>query len=326
MDYRMTTHCYPISEYDTFARQHVLRGNRLIPTDHYHTGIVVKAGGNCLAAAVLYVNPHMAIPGRRPGIIGVYGATENTAAVSRLFETAEALAGEAGLDFLIGPMDGSTWEDYRFHDHPERPLFLMEMQHPSYYPNQWKSAGFQPVAHYFSTTAPLFERPDTRMEQVKSRLLHDGITFRGIDHANYGAELRKLHPFLLEAFKQNRFYTPIGLSSFVAKYRPMKDLMKSGFIQIAEYGGEIAGVLFCVANPLDPTGGSLVVKTLARRPGRMFRGLGQVMVEALYQKALAAGYRQLIFAFMIADGDARPLSDRYNGRTLKTYTLYGKAI
>ena len=292
----------------------------------YHDAGVVKQGGDCLAAAVLYNNPHMVYEDKRPGIIGAYGATENKAAVSRLFQAAEAIARQAGMDFLIGPMDGSTWEDYRFHDHPKRPLFFMEMQHPPYYPRQWQSAGFQPIAHYFSATGMLTSRTAPRVEQVKSRLLQDGVTFRGIDTGNYEAELGKLHPFLHESFKQNRFYTPISLSAFAGKYRPLKDLMASGFVQLAEYQGEIAGVLLCVANPLDPTGGSLVLKTLARRPGRVFRGLGQVMVETLYQKALAEGYRELIFAFMIADGDAQPLSDRYNGRTLKTYTLYGKAI
>src|SRR5690606_21847498 len=207
MDYLMTTDVYPIDAYDAFAQQHVLLENERIPADHYHAGIVVTQHGDCLAAAVLYINPHMHYQDKRVGVVGAYGATENRGAVASLFQAIEKRAREAGLDFLIGPMNGSTWEDYRFHDHPEKPLFFMEMKHRPYYPDQWKSVGFKPVAHYYSTIAPLVTREDDKSAQVKDRLIRDGITFRSIDIENYEADLKKLYPFLHASFKQNLLYT-----------------------------------------------------------------------------------------------------------------------
>ncbi len=326
MDHVMKTEVYHIGAYGPFTQQHVLIEGERIPTDHYHAGIVVKQRDACRAAAVLYINPYMQYQDRRVGVVGAYGAVEDSDAVACLFRAIEKLAGEAGLDFLIGPMNGSTWEDYRFHDHPEKPLFFMEMKHRPHHPDQWKSVGFKPVAHYYSTIAPLITREDDKSAQVKDRLIRDGITFRSIDIENYEADLKKLYPFLHASFKQNLLYTPISESSFLAKYAPLKAVLKPEFVQIAEYKDEVVGVSLGVANRLDPTNQSLVIKTLARSPQRLCRGLGLVLLDKFYRAGLANGYRHLIFAFMIEEGDATPLSHRYGAHTQKTYTLYGKPI
>ncbi|MGV3761930.1 hypothetical protein [Parapedobacter sp.] len=326
MDDHMTTEIYPIEAYGTFLQQHVLAGNERIPADHYHAGIVVKRGGVCLAAAVLYINPHMQYKDKRVGVVGAYGAVGDSEPVVYLFRAIEQRAHEAGLDFLIGPMNGSTWEAYRFHDDPAKPLFFLEMMHRSYYPDQWRSIDFKPIAHYYSTVAPLVPRGDGEIERVRNRLLQDGITFRAIDMNHYEADLRKLYPFLQASFKRNLLYTPISESSFVAKYLPLKVALKPEFVQIAEHKGEVVGVSLGVVNLLDPTHRSLIIKTLARNPQRLYRGLGRVLLDAFYHKGLAQGYQQLICAFMIEGGDALPLSDRYHARTLKTYALYGKSI
>lgn len=322
----MTTDVYLIDAYDAFAQQHVLLENDRIPADHYHAGIVVTQHGDCLAAAVLYINPHMHYQDKRVGVVGAYGATENSAAVASLFRAIEKLAREAGLDFLVGPMNGSTWEDYRFHDQPEKPLFSLEMKHRPYAPDQWKSVGFKPIAQYYSAIAPVVPRENDRIERVKSRLLRDGVTFRAIDIANYEADLRKLHPFLHESFQQNFLYTPISESSFSAKYLPLQAVLKPEFVQIAEHEGKIVGVLLGVADGLNPADKTLIIKTLARSPQRLYRGLGLVLVDEFYQSGLRNGYQHIIFAFMIEEGDATTLPDQYGGHTLKTYTLYGKSV
>ena len=52
--------------------------------------------------------------------------------------------------FLIGPMNGSTWDNYRFSLHNNFNNFLLEPYHPVYYNQQFLSAGFKPIAHYSS--------------------------------------------------------------------------------------------------------------------------------------------------------------------------------
>lgn len=322
----MTTEIYDKDQSDTFARINVSQENEYIPTDHYHAGIAVKQQDNYLAKAVLYINKGIKYQYKNVGLVGAYEAQENEEAVRQLFQTVEKLAKEKGLDFLIGPMNGSTWENYRFHDHPENPLFFMEMKHQSHYAKQWKSMGFQPIAHYYSAIATVTPRRNEKIDQVKSRLFRDGVVIRGIDMDNYEADLKKLYPFLHESFKQNFLYTPISESSFLEKYLPLQPVLKPEFVQIAEHEGKIVGVLLGTDDLLNPTSKTLIIKTLARSPERLYRGLGLVLVDEFYQKGISGAYQQIVFAFMIDEGDATPLSDHYNGHLLKTYTLYGKSI
>ncbi|HLT88762.1 MAG TPA: hypothetical protein VKZ57_14320 [Sphingobacterium sp.] len=326
MDNLMTTEIYDKDQSDAFARINLSQENERIPTDHYYTGIAIKQQDVYLAKAVLYINKEISFKDKNVGLVGAYEAQENEEAVEQLFQAIEKRAKEQGLDFLIGPMNGSTWENYRFHDHPQKPLFFMEMKHHHYYAKQWKSIGFQPIAHYYSAVATIAPRRNDKIGQIKNRLLRDGIVIRKIGMDNYKADLKKLYPFLLESFKQNFLYTPISESSFLEKYLPLRPVLKPGFVQIAEYEGRIVGVLLGTDDLLNPASKTLIIKTLARSPERLYRGLGLVLVDEFYQKGISQKYQQIIFAFMIDEGDATPLSDQYNGQLLKTYTLYGKSI
>lgn len=326
MDNIITTEIYDKDQSDTFARIHVSQEHERIPTDHYYAGIAVKQQDVYLAKAVLYINTGISYQDKNVGLVGAYEAQENEEAVRQLFQTIEKLAKEQGVHFLVGPMNGSTWENYRFHDHPEKPLFFMEMKHQPYYANQWKPIGFEPIAHYYSAIAPVAPRRNEKIDQVKNRLLRNGVIIRGIDMDDYETDLKKLYPFLHESFKQNFLYTPITETSFLEKYLSLQAILKPEFVQIAEHEGKIVGILLGTDDLLNPADKTLIIKTLARSPQRLYGGLGLVLVDDFYQKAVSRGYQRIIFAFMIDEGDATPLSDQYDGDLLKTYTLYGKSL
>ncbi|PRD55777.1 hypothetical protein [Sphingobacterium gobiense] len=326
MDNLMVIEIYTKEQSDTFAQINVSQRNERMPTDHYYTGIAVKQQDVYLAKAVLYINKSISYKDRNVALVGAYEAQENEEAVHKLFQNIEKRAIEQGVDFLIGPMNGSTWENYRFHDHPQKPLFFMEMKHEPYYAMQWKSIGFKPLAHYYSAIATVAPRQNEKIDKLKSRLLRDGVIIRGLDKDNYVADLKKLYPFLHDSFKQNFLYSPISESSFLEKYLPLQSVLKPEFVQIAEHEGEIVGVLLGTDDLFNRAGKTLIIKTLARSPKRLYRGLGLVLVNEFYQKAVAKKYQQIIYALMIDEGDATSLSDQYDGHLLKTYTLYGKAI
>ncbi|RZF61317.1 GNAT family N-acetyltransferase [Sphingobacterium corticibacterium] len=326
MDNLIITEIYTKEQSDTFAQINVSPGNERMPMDHYYVGIAVKRQGVYLAKAVLYLNKGILYEEKNVGLVGAYEAQENEEAVQKLFRAIEKQAKEKDVNFLIGPMNGSTWENYRFHDHPEKPLFFMEMKHEPYYAKQWQSIGFEPIAHYYSAIAAVAPRQNEKIDKLKSRLLRDGVIIRGLDKDNYVADLKKLYPFLHDSFKQNFLYSPISESSFLEKYLPLQSVLKTEFVQIAEHDGEIVGVLLGTDDFLNPAGKTLIIKTLARSPKRLYRGLGLVLVDEFYQKAVTKEYQQIIYALMIDEGDATPLSDQYDGHLLKTYTLYGKSI
>ena len=322
----MIIEIYTKDRSDTFAQIHVSKEHERIPMDHYFIGIAVKQRDIYLAKAVLYLNQGILYEEKNVGLVGAFEAQENEGAVQKLFQAIEKQAKEQGVDFLIGPMNGSTWENYRFHDHSEKPLFFMEMKHEPHYVKQWKSIGFEPLAHYYSAIASVTPRRNKKIDELKTKMLRDGISLRELDHDNYTADLKKLHPFLHDSFKHNLLYSAISESSFIEKYQPLQSVLKPEFVQIAEHGHEIVGVLLGTEDLWNPASKTLIIKTLARSPKRLYRGLGLVLVDEFYQKAVTKEYEQIIYALMIDEGAATPLSNQYDGQLLKTYTLYGKSI
>lgn len=313
-------------DFSVFEHAEINAVQEPVPREHLFAGVIVWKGNIAAAKAALYLNPYLLYESFSPAVVGAYQAMDDLDAARLLFNEIKKIAREKGKDYLIGPMNGSTWENYRFHDHPDNPLFFMEMKHPTYYPEQWKLNGFQPVARYLSAIATVVPRQNNKIEEAKSRLFQNGVTIRNIDLDNYETDLKKLYPFLHESFKQNFLYTPVTESSFSAKYLPLRSVLKPKFVQIAVHEEEIVGILLGVDDLLNPDNKTLIIKTLARSPKRLYRGLGLVLVDEFYRRGVTEGYQHIIFAFMMEEGDATPLSDSYDGHTLKNYTLYGKSI
>lgn len=322
----MKAEIYTQDRFSDFVQIKITDEKERVPSDHYHIGVVVKEWETPLAKAVLYINPDLDYQDKKVGLIGAYAAQENQQIVTLLFQTIKQLATEEGINFLIGPMNGSTWESYRFHDTFDKPFFFLEMKHPGYYPKQWQEAGFRPISTYYSAMGEIVPRDNAHALEIEKRLHEDGIIIREIDLGHYEEELHRLYPFLHESFKHNFLYTPISKNSFLDKYLSLHPMLNPGFVRIAEYNGEIVGVLLGVSDIGNPSSRSLIVKTLARHPDRLYRGLGLVLYDQVYQMGLRNGYQHIINAFMIDDGDATPLSRQYNINAFKTYTLYGTAI
>lgn len=314
------------ADFSIFEHTQVNGVQEAVAKEHLEVGLIVWRDDIPLAKAALYMNSDLRYESFSPVAVGAYQAEPDPDAVRLLFSEIENIARQHNKDYLIGPMNGSTWENYRFHDEADLSVFFMEMKHPNYYPQQWCDVGFQPIAGYYSAIAPVVPIHHEKIEALRNRLQGDGVIIRNIDMVHYEADLKKLYPFLHESFKQNFLYTPISESSFLAKYRPLASVLKPEWVQVAIHDKEIVGVLLGVEDIFNTENKTLIIKTLARNPERAYKGLGLLLVDDFYRRALSAGYKQVIFAFMIDEGDATPLSDLYHGHTLKRYTLYGKAI
>lgn len=313
-----------LSDFNAFVR--LCRATEIPPITHFYQGIVVKASDKILASAALYLNTDVVFEDKIPGFVGAFDAADDQDAVSLLFTEIEHIAQQIGLDFLIGPMNGSTWENYRFHDNPDESRFLMEMQHPGYYPNLWTQNGFQPIASYYSSETFQLQYTDISIAENRDRLIGEGLHIRPVRLGQYEEELIDLYPFLLNAFASNFLYSPLSESSFKEKYLPLKKYLDSDFVLLAYREGRIVGVFFCIQDFLDRTQKTLIIKTIARDPDPLYRGLGHVMAAQVYQTAYKRGYTRIIHAFLKENGTSTPISNRFFGTPFKTYSLYGKAI
>ena len=98
----------------------------------------------------LYENKDLVYNNTPSITIGNYECIDDNKASAILLESAFDLARQKGYKYIIGPMNGSTWKNYRFMDDQTNPLFFTENLHQPYYTRQFTENGFGAISNYIS--------------------------------------------------------------------------------------------------------------------------------------------------------------------------------
>lgn len=295
-----------------------------INTAFAHSCYVLLEDGKPMARATLYQDPGLFFKNKKAFAIGNYECIEDQNISKKLLDYIIQEAKSLDADFLIGPMNGSTWENYRFSLQNDFDNFLLEPYHPIYYNQQFSSSGFEPVAYYSSRKNSNLFCGNEEVLQKESKLQNSGVNIRNIDINNFEKELEILYPFICSSFSSNFLFTPISKDIFIKKYLKFKALINSEFVLIAQDENKtIIGFVFCYDDLLNKKEKSLVIKTLARDRSEQWSGLGAVMANQVISRAKMKGYQSIIHAFMLDDGKSSETSENFFGTVYKKYVLYG---
>ncbi len=270
----------------------------------------------------LYDNPNIRIEDKKTLTVGSYECIDDLNISKQLITKIKETANQLQALKLVGPMEGSTWQNYRFTVTEEMPFFT-EMCHKNYYPTQFKASGFDVLKTYSSTLNSAIQLDEDRLEQFKDRVKAQNLVIRNIDLINFEAELIKIANFSNNAFKSNYLFSEFTADSFISKYLPIKEYVKTELFYIVEDSkGDLQGFLFCIPNYFDSKNESVIVKSMAILPKRELAGLGIYLGELMYKKALKLGYSKAIHAYMIDENKSIGLSNRFNAEKYKAHHLY----
>ncbi|WP_353719984.1 hypothetical protein [Dyadobacter sp. 676] len=298
-----------------------------VPTDFLTACYLLKDGETIVARAAVYDNPLIRYAGQRTFLVGNYECAVRDECARELLDHIISNVKKRGGEYLIGPMNGSTWESYRFLADQNNPLFFTEPYHHLYYNDQFKKMGFEPIARYFSNIDYGLEPDNPEILAREMDLKAKGMTIRPIDLSGFEAEISRIYDFNLLAFKTNFLYTPIGREAFMKKYMQVKGLIDPELTLLAEEaGGGLVGYFFCIRDFYNTVNKSLIVKTLARHPAPEWSGLGHVIGNVIYRKALELGYTSAIHSFIYEQGTSTKLSAHFSGSNYRNYLLYGRPI
>lgn len=298
-----------------------------ISTDFLKGCYLLKDGENVVARASIYDNVLLQYEGGHAFSVGNYECADRMEYAEALLAFIDGIVKNRGGGYLIGPMNGSTWESYRFLADHDNPLFFTEPYHHLYYNAQFKRAGFEPIAHYYSNIDRGMELDNPEILVRERELQARGVTIRPIDLSDFEAEIGRVYDFNLLAFKTNFLYTPISKEAFLQKYVQTKAYVNPELTLLAEDAeGKLVGYFFCIPDFYNKESKCLIVKTLARHPDAEWRGLGHVIGNVVYRKATALGYTSAIHSFIYEQGTSRKLSTNFSGTHYRNYVLYGKHI
>jgi len=288
---------------------------------------VILADGKTKARVALYKNPYLNYQEKKSFCIGNYESVEDFSISDALLNYVLQEAKKLGAEYLIGPMNGSTWDNYRFSVHHNHPNFFLEPYHHLYYNQLFTQSGFEPIAKYFSSFDNQLRFDVPEMLKREKQLKELGMTIRNINLDDFENELKNLFEFNELAFKTNFLYTPISWETFHKKYLETRKVINPEFVIIAEDEKKnILGFFFCVDDFFNRNEKSLIIKSIARHPDKKWSGLGHVMGNEIIKRAFKSGYKSAVHAFVSERGTSVEISKNYLGEIYKNYVLYGKEI
>lgn len=320
-------HLFENFPHDVYSREELkLRLPESLNQNLLQACYLLLVDGNVMTRAALYHNPDLRMNNRKCFCIGNYEAKNDLTSSQELLTFIFNEAGKAGAQMIIGPMNGSTWDSYRFNLSYEN-LFFTESYHPLYYNDHFIQSGFRETARYFSAkdTKIIFDRPEI-LKRTKE-LTDAGIKLRFMDLDRYDEEIKNLYTFITTAFSTNHLYSPISWDYFKSKYSGMEKILDRDFIVIAEdQSNEPVGIFFCIPDLMNKREKSLVIKTIARKNEPRLAGLGQVMGNMIYRNVSRKNYTTVIHAFMYRQGSSVKTSEYFSGVPFKEYVLYLKEL
>jgi hypothetical protein len=311
--------------YDEGCQRHFL-GNDPNET-HLKGCYTLVKDGKTLGRFAFYENPELRYENQQAACIGSFECIDDPEVSQALIDYAKELARLGSNAFLIGPMEGSTWNNYRFSDHNAHPNFFMEPFHNEYYGRLFEGSGFEPIAQYYSHIDANLTYDAAQISGYEKHFREKGARLRKIDLTDLENELLKIARFSNEAFKHNFLFTPIDESDFVRKYSQLEKYFNPELIWIVEdERSEIHAISFSIEDYKKSAGNTVIIKSLARKKDSPFRGIGEYLGIKTVQIAAEAGYDGIIHALMIKNKDSIRLSENHAGTDYKSYSLYGMKL
>jgi hypothetical protein len=311
--------------YPDFAIKPLACKERVDPT--FVKGIVVYEWEQPVACVALLLNPLLKYKKHSTCCAAFYECPDHADTASLLLKKACDEARKMGASYLIGPMNGSTWNYYRFTIHPHESPFLSEIYHQPYYVSQWEQHGFYTISRYHSFEDRHLQRFDSPfLEQYRQQTRHNAIGIRPIDMESFAQTLEQLHAFTAIAFAQNFLYTPISSDTFIQKYLNIQPLLQSDYMMVAKEHQEVVGLFLGIYDPFYPKQPQVIYKTVAKKPGRAYAGLVHLMMNDMQDTLKGQGITRAIHAFVHESNHSGGLSHKFNGHPIRAYVLLGKAL
>lgn len=273
----------------------------------------------------LYINPYHILDGFAYATIGHFEAEDQINAVSFLFNKLTAIIKSKSLSGFIGPMNGSTWEGYRFNLEVEKSQFFLEPLQESYYPHLFIKSGFTVLKNYYSTIDENLSKSIIELNDRQKSYFENGLVIRGINTENIKSELSRIWKLSNENFKDNFLFSPINESSFINLYDRIIPLLDSKLIQIAENkDGELEGFLFAIQDQYQEN--QIILKTIVRRKNSNFKGLSGLMYNELLKNLKDISNTKIVHALISEDNVSLNISNKYDSKIIRKYSLYIKKV
>lgn len=298
---------------------------------------------NCAIELIVYQNQEklgrvaaFKFKDKPEGIIGWYECSESEEVSKELLNRATQFLKEQSCKSVIGPINGNTWNSYRFNKTAEKPLMPGDPYQPLYYITFWESFGFNASVYYQTDTAPkdLFEP----MTMAEGQQLAKQFNL-SVDHYPEKATpefLEQMHWFYHECFSGNPLFDPIELDDYGKLSEKLLQIFdhKHSLLVRNREGNPVAVTLSYrdIYHQLHKAGelkdadyqsNKLLIKTIATHPEYQGKQIGTLMINLVHNLANETGFDSIYHLLMYKDNlSATKGKEKFVTTCVRQYALY----
>ena len=240
-----------------------------------------------------------------------------------------------GIETIIGPLNGTTWNTYRYvTEKGSRRQFLLEPWNEDYSVSLFEKLGFKPLAGYISTVMEGMNSDgrknlDKKIEKLKKFDYYKDTRVESAENKDLLKVLNKVYDLTVEAFKNNFLYSELEREIFLKMYMSYEDKIVKKFFKMLYLKGELIGYVFGIPDyaELGYKGkiDTIILKTIAVSPEYNGKGMGYILINSLVEEAEKEGYENVIYALMHESNISKNIGLQL-GHMLRRYTLFIKEL
>ena len=240
-----------------------------------------------------------------------------------------------GIETIIGPLNGTTWNTYRYVTEKGngRP-FLMEPWNEDYSVSLFEKLGFKPLAGYISTVMEGMNSDgrknlNKKIEKLKKFDYYKDIRVESAENKDLLTVLNKVYDLTVEAFKNNFLYSKLEREIFLRMYLSYEDKIIKKFFKMLYLKDELIGYVFGIPDYTElgykEKIDTIILKTIAVSPEYNGKGMGYILINSLVEEAEKEGYENVIYALMHESNVSKNIG-LLLGNILRKYTLFIKEL
>jgi hypothetical protein len=240
-----------------------------------------------------------------------------------------------GIETIIGPLNGTTWNTYRYVTEKGngRP-FLLEPWNEDYSVSLFEKLDFKHLAGYISTVMEGMnsngrKNLNKKIEKLKKFDYYKDIKVESAENKDLLTVLNKVYDLTVEAFKNNFLYSELEREIFLKMYMSYEDKIIKKFFKMLYLGDELIGYVFGIPDyaELGYKGkiDTIILKTIAVSPIYNGKGMGYILINSLIEEAEKEGYENVIYALMHESNVSKNIG-LLLGNMLRKYTLFIKEL
>jgi GNAT superfamily N-acetyltransferase len=308
----------------TVEQTHALLGPDNPTAASCDVALITAFGGAACAAAI--VNPRLVDADGAPiGLIGFFDSFDDHEATSAVLDAACDYLRTRGCASARGPLNFTTFHDYRFVVRDEAPGVWVpgEPYHRGYYPRLWSESGFSIAANYSTNWIPDAQSNIDRMAPGAEKFASNGLRIRTLAGPS---DFAALYGLTCAGFADAWMYSPIEPAEFAAIYTPDRVASSAAGAYLAVTpDDEPIGFFYTTTAVSDEPGEIAVAKTIAVRRDYRNQGVYHALFRNWFVERQAAGCEKYIAALIHIDGAPAGMG-WHTGPVVRKYAVYERGL